>query len=90
MTTPGSTQREGPIDQRQHRARQAYGATYGRFERFLATTLQVPHTLLMKRPRGEYVLELPGDESAGHFGLAVRDYTHSTAPSARLMKVCRP
>jgi exoribonuclease-2 len=32
---------------------------------------------------GEYVLELPGDESAGHFGLAVRDYTHSTAPNRR-------
>ncbi len=32
---------------------------------------------------GEYVLELPGEESAGHFGLAVRDYTHSTAPNRR-------
>ena len=32
---------------------------------------------------GEYVLELPGDESPGHFGLAVRDYTHSTAPNRR-------
>ena len=26
---------------------------------------------------GEYVLERPGGASAGHFGLAVRDYTHS-------------
>jgi VacB/RNase II family 3'-5' exoribonuclease len=32
---------------------------------------------------GEYVLELPGEASAGHFGLAVRDYTHSTAPNRR-------
>jgi VacB/RNase II family 3'-5' exoribonuclease len=33
--------------------------------------------------RGEYVLELPGQTSDGHFGLAVRDYTHSTAPNRR-------
>jgi len=32
---------------------------------------------------GEYVLELPGENSAGHFGLAVKDYTHSTAPNRR-------
>ncbi|MGB9360480.1 MAG: RNB domain-containing ribonuclease, partial [Candidatus Sulfotelmatobacter sp.] len=32
---------------------------------------------------GEYVLELPGDPSPGHFGLAVQDYTHSTAPNRR-------
>ena len=32
---------------------------------------------------GEYVLERPGGEVAGHFGLAVRDYTHSTAPNRR-------
>ena len=33
---------------------------------------------------GEYVAELPGDTiSPGHFGLAVRDYTHSTAPNRR-------
>jgi VacB/RNase II family 3'-5' exoribonuclease len=33
--------------------------------------------------RGEYVLELPGQKAAGHFGLAVGDYTHSTAPNRR-------
>lgn len=33
--------------------------------------------------RGEYVLELPGQGVEGHFGLAVRDYSHSTAPNRR-------
>ncbi len=55
---PCSTQGEGPIDQRQHRARQAHGATHGRFEQFLATTLQMPHALLMKRPR-EAIVHAP-------------------------------
>jgi VacB/RNase II family 3'-5' exoribonuclease len=32
---------------------------------------------------GEYIVELPGHNSTGHFGLAVRDYTHSTAPNRR-------
>jgi VacB/RNase II family 3'-5' exoribonuclease len=32
---------------------------------------------------GEYVLDLPGEAAEGHFGLAVRDYTHSTAPNRR-------
>ena len=32
---------------------------------------------------GEYVLERPGDTVSGHFGLAVQDYTHSTAPNRR-------
>jgi len=32
---------------------------------------------------GEYVVELPGENATGHFGLAVRDYTHSTAPNRR-------
>jgi exoribonuclease-2 len=33
--------------------------------------------------RGEYVAEAPGGEPPGHFGLAVRDYNHSTAPNRR-------
>jgi len=32
---------------------------------------------------GEYVVERPGEVSPGHFGLAVKDYTHSTAPNRR-------
>jgi VacB/RNase II family 3'-5' exoribonuclease len=32
---------------------------------------------------GEYVAERPGVEVPGHFGLAVKDYTHSTAPNRR-------
>ena len=33
--------------------------------------------------RGEYALESPGGPPVGHFGLAVTDYTHSTAPNRR-------
>ena len=33
--------------------------------------------------RGEYVVDPPGEEPPGHFGLAVRDYAHSTAPNRR-------
>jgi exoribonuclease II len=36
---------------------------------------------------GEYVLERPGQPSPGHFGLAVQDYTHSTAPNRRFADV---
>ena len=36
---------------------------------------------------GEYVLERPGDSPQGHFGLAVQDYTHSTAPNRRFPDV---
>jgi exoribonuclease-2 len=32
---------------------------------------------------GEYVVQLPGGSAAGHFGLAVKDYAHSTAPNRR-------
>lgn len=45
---------------------------------------------------GEYVVERPGQEREGHFGLAVNDYSHSTAPNRRyadlvmqrLLKAC--
>ncbi len=32
---------------------------------------------------GEYMLMRPDDDPTGHFGLAARDYTHSTAPNRR-------
>jgi len=32
---------------------------------------------------GEYVADFPGEMADGHFGLAVKDYTHSTAPNRR-------
>jgi exoribonuclease-2 len=32
---------------------------------------------------GEYAVERPGQPADGHFGLAVKDYTHSTAPNRR-------
>ena len=32
---------------------------------------------------GEYVAQLSGDSAEGHFGLAVKDYAHSTAPNRR-------
>jgi exoribonuclease-2 len=33
--------------------------------------------------RGEYAVELPGQNAEGHFGLSVQDYSHSTAPNRR-------
>ena len=33
--------------------------------------------------RGEYEASFPGQAVPGHFGLAVSDYTHSTAPNRR-------
>ena len=32
---------------------------------------------------GEYIAERPGQSPEGHFALALRDYTHSTAPNRR-------
>ncbi len=32
---------------------------------------------------GEYIVERPGEDVGGHFGLAVKDYAHSTAPNRR-------
>ena len=40
-------------------------------------------TIVKLMGRGEYVLEHPGGPAIGHFGLAVRDYSHSTAPNRR-------
>jgi VacB/RNase II family 3'-5' exoribonuclease len=40
-------------------------------------------TIVKLMGAGEYVLEIPGQEPVGHFGLAVKDYAHSTAPNRR-------
>ena len=37
--------------------------------------------------RGEYAVDIPGGAIPGHFGLAVRDYSHSTAPNRRFPDV---
>ncbi len=60
-------------------------------ERFLADRrrldpLRFPDislTIVKLMGRGEYVVALHGAPGPGHFGLAVRDYTHSTAPNRR-------
>jgi exoribonuclease-2 len=55
-------------------------------ERRAADALRFPDLSLVVvklMGRGEYVLELPGEAPLGHFGLAVQDYTHSTAPNRR-------
>ncbi len=48
-------------------------------ERFAELSL----TVIKLLGSGEYALERPGERSTVHFGLAVRDYTHSTAPNRR-------
>jgi exoribonuclease-2 len=40
-------------------------------------------TIIKLMGAGEYIVEKPGQAPTGHFGLAVRDYTHSTAPNRR-------
>ena len=40
-------------------------------------------TIVKLMGSGEYVVEAPGSDKLGHFGLAVRDYAHSTAPNRR-------
>ena len=40
-------------------------------------------TIISLLGSGEYVVDPPGAEPPGHFGLAVRDYSHSTAPNRR-------
>lgn len=40
-------------------------------------------TIIKLLGRGEYTIAIPGKAAPGHFGLALRDYTHSTAPNRR-------
>ena len=48
-------------------------------ERFADLSL----TIVKLLGSGEYMLSRPGQRAPGHFGLAVNDYTHSTAPNRR-------
>jgi VacB/RNase II family 3'-5' exoribonuclease len=52
-------------------------------ERFADLSLAVVKLL----GSGEYVADRPGQSVPGHFGLAVSDYTHSTAPNRRFPDV---
>jgi len=40
-------------------------------------------TIIKLIGKGEYVVDFHGDKPIGHFGLALRDYAHSTAPNRR-------
>ena len=52
-------------------------------ERFADLSLSVVKLL----GSGEYIADRPGQRVPGHFGLAVSDYTHSTAPNRRFPDV---
>jgi exoribonuclease II len=55
-------------------------------QRRQADSLRFPDlslTIVKLLGAGEYVLQVPGQQSPGHFGLAVREYSHSTAPNRR-------
>ena len=55
-------------------------------QRHQADPLRFPDlslTIVRLMGSGEYVVETPGSPPIGHFGLAVRNYTHSTAPNRR-------
>jgi VacB/RNase II family 3'-5' exoribonuclease len=55
----------------------------GRKEKEPDTFPELSLSVIKLMGSGEYVVEMPGDAPIGHFGLALRDYTHSTAPNRR-------
>lgn len=48
-----------------------------------ASYAELSLSILKLMGSGEYVVETPDADSDGHFGLALDDYTHSTAPNRR-------
>jgi VacB/RNase II family 3'-5' exoribonuclease len=48
-----------------------------------STFMDLSMTIIRLLGSGEYVVDPPGAEPPGHFGLAVRNYSHSTAPNRR-------
>lgn len=48
-----------------------------------ASFADLSRTIIKLMGPGEYVIDRPGGDPPGHFGLAVKDYTHSTAPNRR-------
>ena len=44
---------------------------------------ELSHTTIRLIGAGEYVVDTPSTDAPGHFALAVKDYTHSTAPNRR-------
>ena len=44
---------------------------------------ELSQTIIKLLGSGEYVVDPPGGDPPGHFGLAVKDYSHSTAPNRR-------
>jgi exoribonuclease-2 len=48
-----------------------------------ATFPELALSVLKLLGSGEYAVELPNQPAEGHFGLAVHEYTHSTAPNRR-------
>jgi exoribonuclease-2 len=44
---------------------------------------ELSHTIIRLIGAGEYMVDTPTTDSPGHFALAVKDYTHSTAPNRR-------